>query len=53
MQQKNSMVLLANIFYDADENYNLATTFSRWNEVDIALVAPAASPRSCGLCLRV
>ena len=49
---KNSMVL-ANIVYDTGENYNLVSTFSRWNEVDLPLVAPAASPRSCGRCLRV
>ena len=50
--KKNSMVL-ANILYDTVENYNLASTFSRWNEVDLPLIAPAASPRSCGRCLRV
>ena len=35
------------------KNYNPASTFSRWNEVDLLLVAPAASPRSCGHCLHV
>ena len=46
-------MVLANILYDTVENYNLASTFSRWNEVDLPLIAPAASPRSCGRCLRV
>ena len=46
-------MVLANIVYDTDENYNLASTFSRRNEVDLPLVAPAASPRSCERCLRV
>ena len=43
-------MVLANIVYDTGENYNLASTFSRWNEVDLLLIAPAASPRSCGRC---
>ena len=47
--KKNS----ANIVYDTGENYNLASTFSRGNEVDLSLVAPAAYPRSCGCCLRL
>ena len=32
-------MVLANILYDTDENYNLASTFSRWNEVDLPLIA--------------
>ena len=43
-------MVLANILYDTG---NIASTFSRWNEVDLPLVAPAASPRSCGRCLHV
>ena len=29
---------------DTGVNCNLASTFSRWNEVDLPLVAPGASP---------
>ena len=52
IQQKTRWVL-ANIVYDTGENYKLASTFSRWNKVDLPLVAAAASPSSCGRCLRV
>ena len=46
-------MVLANILYDTDENYNLASTFSCWNEVDLPLVWLAASLCSCGRCLHV
>ena len=44
---------LVKLFFVTDENYDVASAFSRWSGVNLLLLALTASLQSCGHCLRI